>query len=278
MIYCLNFVICCRSSRIEYFTILKEPLWRYVSEWKHVATKHAWTGNYRCNHNESKSSDVPLCTESKVVYLIFKQYLWKGVTLDEFLKCPHNLAHNRQVRMLSDRTLIGCYTKALLSNQSEELKRLMLESAKNNLSRMKFFGLSEYMYLNQYMFEQTFKGLRFSSNLKQNIFFRNNSIQKSTYPFSESFKVSLFLQSTKPYIIDEIKKKVKFDIQFYQFAKDLYFSRLWKLLETDEKFKETGFFNTTFRTFNCSSELELHAEKVVSTLKELEIFNTKYNF
>jgi len=27
---------------------------------------------------------------------------WTGVTLDEFLSCRHNLAHDRQTRMLAD--------------------------------------------------------------------------------------------------------------------------------------------------------------------------------
>lgn len=34
---------------------------------------------------------------------------WSEVTLEEFLNCDHNLAFNRQTRMLADLSLVGCY-------------------------------------------------------------------------------------------------------------------------------------------------------------------------
>ena len=34
---------------------------------------------------------------------------WSEVTLEEFLSCDHNLAFNRQTRMLADLSLVGCY-------------------------------------------------------------------------------------------------------------------------------------------------------------------------
>ncbi|VDK65018.1 unnamed protein product [Gongylonema pulchrum] len=80
---------------------------------------------------------------------------WDGVSLDEFLACPYNLAFNRQTRMLADLTLINCYdTRA---NDVATRERIMLASAKANLKNLAFFGLKEYMAESQWMFEQLFR-------------------------------------------------------------------------------------------------------------------------
>ena len=34
---------------------------------------------------------------------------WAGVSLANFTACPHNLAPNRQTRMLADLALVNCY-------------------------------------------------------------------------------------------------------------------------------------------------------------------------
>lgn len=65
-----------------------------------------------------------------------------GVSFDEFSKCDSNLATNRQTRMLSDLSLIGCYNKS--SMPAHERDRIMLASAKRNLAAMSYFGLTEY--------------------------------------------------------------------------------------------------------------------------------------
>lgn len=57
------------------------------------------------------------------------------------MACPHNLANNRQTRMLADLSLIGCYNSSL---NSRDRDRLMLNSAKHNLKLMPFFMLTEY--------------------------------------------------------------------------------------------------------------------------------------
>ena len=67
---------------------------------------------------------------------------WGGVTLDEFTSCPHNLANNRQTRMLANLSKIHCYNKTAMSEAQRNA--LMLESAKENLRNMAFFGITEY--------------------------------------------------------------------------------------------------------------------------------------
>ena len=42
----------------------------------------------------------------------------------------------------------------------------MLESAKKNIGNFRFFGLTKFMYLNQYLFERTYPGVKLSSILQ----------------------------------------------------------------------------------------------------------------
>ena len=104
---------------------------------------------------------------------------WSEVTLEEFLSCDHNLAFNRQTRMLADLSLVGCYKNIfnltethldryfyiqliLIKNYLLITKfRVMLESAKENLSKMRWFGLVEYQQASQYLFEGAFYPLHF---------------------------------------------------------------------------------------------------------------------
>ncbi len=80
------------------------------------------------------------------------------------MACPSNLANNRQTRMLADLSLVGCYN---LSSMSEERRtELLLSSAKRNLLRMAFFGLTEFQHKTQFLFERTF-GLHFITAFTQ---------------------------------------------------------------------------------------------------------------
>lgn len=56
--------------------------------------------------------------------------------------------------IISDLSLVGCYNKSIMS--PEERNKLMLLSAKNNLKKMAFFGLTELQEFSQYIFEETF--------------------------------------------------------------------------------------------------------------------------
>lgn len=69
--------------------------------------------------------------------------------------------------MLADLTLVGCYNSTLgMMSHQESKDRLMLESAKQNLARMAFFGLTEQQSVSQYIFERTFQ-LEFVNSFEQ---------------------------------------------------------------------------------------------------------------
>ncbi|XP_077200018.1 heparan-sulfate 6-O-sulfotransferase 3 [Paroedura picta] len=179
-----------------YITMLRDPVSRYLSEWKHVQRGATWkTSLHMCDGRSPTPEELPMC------------YLgddWSGVSLQEFMNCSHNLANNRQVRMLADLSLVGCYNLTFM-NESER-NMILLQSAKNNLKNMAFFGLTEFQRKTQYLFERTFK-LEFISPFTQ-----YNITRASNVDISESVR-------------KHIEELNFLDMQLYEFAKDLFLQR-----------------------------------------------------
>ena len=144
--------------------MLRNPVERYISEFKHVQRGATWLKSVRyCQETPFYSTPC------------YAGHLdWSHVTWDAFIKCDHNHANNRQVRMLADYYEIGCESLNCLTkdfNCNDELKKSneekLLENAKKNLRSMSFFGLTKYQALSQYLFEKTFENkLKFSQSLK----------------------------------------------------------------------------------------------------------------
>ncbi|CAL8307622.1 unnamed protein product [Merluccius merluccius] len=133
-----------------YITVLRDPVSRYLSEWKHVQRGATWkTALHVCDGRPATRDELPACYAGDD---------WAGVALADFMGCPSNLANNRQVRMLADLSLVGCYNMSTMSELQRG--RALLASAKANLRNMAFFGLTEFQRKTQYLFERTF-GLRF---------------------------------------------------------------------------------------------------------------------
>lgn len=113
-----------------------------------------------CNSRLPTKEELPRCFNPDIgwgngrCYLQIYQLLFYSVSLDEFLSCHHNLAFNRQTRMLADLSLVQCYNLRAMSRNDRD--RLMLASAKSNLKNLAFFGLKERMNDSQELFEQTF--------------------------------------------------------------------------------------------------------------------------
>ncbi|XP_074839211.1 heparan-sulfate 6-O-sulfotransferase 3 [Carettochelys insculpta] len=179
-----------------YITMLRDPVSRYLSEWKHVQRGATWkTSLHMCDGRSPTPDELPTC------------YLgddWSGVSLQEFMNCGYNLANNRQVRMLADLSLVGCYNLTFM-NESER-NMILLQSAKNNLKNMAFFGLTEFQRKTQYLFERTFN-LKFIS------------------PFTQ-FNIT---RASNVDIDEEDRKRIEalnfLDMQLYEYAKDLFLQR-----------------------------------------------------
>ena len=101
--------------------------------------------------------------------------------------------------MLADLTLAGCYNSTVTTDQhSAERDRIMLESAKQNLARMAFFGLTEQQAISQYVFERTL-GLEFANSFEQN----NATLSTQAMAELTPFQVNILYDSTL-----EIKKNL----------------------------------------------------------------------
>ncbi|KAI3365802.1 hypothetical protein L3Q82_000802 [Scortum barcoo] len=106
-----------------YITMLRDPVSRYLSEWKHVQRGATWkTALHMCDGRPPTQDELPACYSGED---------WTGVPLADFMSCPSNLANNRQVRMLADLSLVGCYNMSTVSEL--ERGRVLLASAKANL-------------------------------------------------------------------------------------------------------------------------------------------------
>ncbi|CAB1325075.1 unnamed protein product [Coregonus sp. 'balchen'] len=117
------------------------------SEWRHVQRGATWKASLHvCDGRAPTLAELPSCYPGDD---------WSGCSLQDFMDCPYNLANNRQVRMLADLSLVGCYNVSVMSE--DERWAVLLESAKRNLRGMAFFGLTEYQRKTQYLFERTFR-------------------------------------------------------------------------------------------------------------------------
>ncbi|XP_008469583.1 heparan-sulfate 6-O-sulfotransferase 1-A [Diaphorina citri] len=182
------------QRRYFYISILREPLSRYLSEFKHVQRGATWRNSrHWCGGRTASPSELPKC---------YPGPYWRGVSLDEFADCPHNLATNRQTRMMADLSLVGCYNMSAMS--TEQRNRMMLASAKRNLASMAYFALTEYQKIDQYVFEETFN-MRFCVP-----FVQQNSTLSATA-----------LAMLTPAQLSKIQRLNALDKELYEFARSL---------------------------------------------------------
>jgi len=198
------------KRRYFYITLLRSPIPRYLSEFRHVQRGATWKNSrHFCLGRQATADELPPCYSGEN---------WIDVTLDEFADCESNLAANRQTRMLADLALVNCYNRS--SIPLHERNRLMLASAKRNLAAMSFFGLTEYQKISQYIFEETFN-LRFAIPFEQH----NSTLSMQAF------------ESLTPFQKKKIKDINALDIELYDFAKQLMFQRFEKLRAKDNDFE-----------------------------------------
>lgn len=184
------------SRNYYYITILRDPVSRYLSEWRHVQRGATWKASLHvCDGRSPTLSELPSCYSGDD---------WSGCNLQEFMDCPYNLANNRQTRMLADLSLVGCYNVSVMSE--DDRWAVLLESAKRNLRSMAFFGLTEYQRKTQYLFERTFN-LEFIAPFTQLNGTRASSVE---VPPETQHRIRLLNQ---------------WDVELYEYARDLFLQR-----------------------------------------------------
>ncbi|XP_068155278.1 heparan-sulfate 6-O-sulfotransferase 1 [Drosophila tropicalis] len=223
------------KRRYFYISLLREPISRYMSEYRHVRRGATWKGSrHWCLGRQATASELPPCYKGKD---------WLDVDLDQFAGCESNLAANRQTRMLADLALVGCYNKS--SMPAHERDRVMLASAKRNLAAMAYFGLTEYQKMSQYIFEETFN-LRFAIPFEQH----NTTISATA------------VHNLRPDQKRRIEKLNSLDIELYAYAKNLLFQRFERLKAKDTNFEQRYanlgniYFKQGVTEFNWDSNLE----------------------
>ncbi|KAG8195101.1 hypothetical protein JTE90_013579 [Oedothorax gibbosus] len=201
-----------KSSKRRYFyiSLLRDPISRFLSEYKHVQRGATWkTARHLCGGRLPTKEELPSCFDGKD---------WSDVTLEQFLSCKSNLAMNRQTRMLADLTLVGCYNETVMTKRQREV--MMLASAKQNLQRMAFFGLCEFQKLTQYLFENTFH-LQFLQPFQQ----LNET--RSSATLAEISKEDL----------QRVKDLNRLDLELYNFAKSLLMQRFTQLKKSNVNYE-----------------------------------------
>ncbi|KAK0394222.1 hypothetical protein QR680_000631 [Steinernema hermaphroditum] len=193
------------KRRYFYTTFLRDPVARFISEYRHVHRGATWlAARHMCNGRQPSPEELPMCFDPEIG--------WDGLSLDEFLSCPYNLAFNRQTRMLADLTLVNCYNTKGMDAATRD--KVMLESAKTNLKNMAFFGIKERMEESQWMFETVFQA-RFAGSLNE----WNKSKSHDTPVTTEQLQL--------------IKQLNHLDIELYKYAMKLFDRRLRKLKDDD---------------------------------------------
>jgi len=199
------------KRRYYYITLLRQPIVRYLSEFRHVQRGATWkTARHWCMGHQATPAELPPC---------YSGDNWLGVQLDQFMSCESNLATNRQTRMLSDLALVGCYNRTAMP--ANERDRVMLASAKRNLASMAYFGLTEFQKISQYVFEETFN-LRFALPFEQH----NSTVSSSTQ------------RNMKPEQQRKVAELNALDTELYEFGKSLLFERFQRLKTKDTNFEE----------------------------------------
>jgi len=140
---------------------------------------------------------------------------WEGVSLAQFMACPHNLANNRQTRMLADLTLVGCYNRSAFTNSAER-DRVMLQSAMDNLRSTVFFGLTERQVDSQHLFEHAF-----------NIHFAEDFVQRNS---TNAYRVNVSDDEMRA-----IETLNHLDVRLYHYAVQLFNQRVQKLHDTEHE-------------------------------------------
>jgi len=189
---------CLPGCRYFYIALLRNPVSRYLSEWQHQRRGQHWEeGRIKCGGRVVSKFDVQPCFYDT----------WADCTLNEFMDCRHNMATDRQTRMLADLTLSDCHnrrSKMPILDRAES----RLRSAKENLHSMPFFGLTEHQLQTQHLFEKTFK-----LNFKKNFVNLNDNEEEDM--ISEDEFVNLM-------------KYIELDMQLYLYASQLFKERMRK--------------------------------------------------
>ncbi|XP_067687105.1 heparan-sulfate 6-O-sulfotransferase 2-like [Haliotis asinina] len=184
-----------KNTRYHYMTLLRDPLHHFYHEWHEVRT-NGWP-------SWSQISSAKLDNANRECSAMSK---WKNVSFETFTSCPQNPAFNRQTRMLANVSLDECLSTIRMTEKQCYDK--MLSSAIDTLKHMPFFGITEYSYMTQLVFEETF---------------RFKVLDKYVHPLHMETFMSFDNISRRE--VETIINLNKYDFLLYDYALELFFER-----------------------------------------------------
>jgi hypothetical protein len=187
------------KKNLYYFTRLREPIQRYISEWNYIISVDIWNIKYYKTFCEIKND---LCFDTKE-----KTF---NLTLEKFANCPTNPGNNRMARMLAlyDYENSECYGEGISPHD-------MLERAKKTIDQLYWLGLNEYIDESVLLFEKTLSG-----HLKNKYFkFENKIMEKETI-------ANKYIHQISNELLNKIKENNRLDIQLYDYAQKNFLKRL----------------------------------------------------
>ena len=194
------------SRTFHYVTLLRHPVLRYLSEYLHTTRGACWPVHQEfCNGQEIKQKKPPFCADCK------RKQHYNMVSLGEYLACGISWRRNRLTLALADSELVTCWNKTQYT--SEERGALLLESAKENLLKLAFFGILEFQEESGWLFERTF-GVEFG-------------IPPPRLPFNSSM-TDLLLQALPEHqlLYEKVIANNRLDIELYWFAMEEFKKRM----------------------------------------------------
>ena len=205
-----KFPVVSENKRFHYVVILRHPIHRFLSEYLHTLRGACWLHNHYCN---GEKTYWPLASNlSKPCFeLLHCSQAHINITLEEFADCKDAWSTNRQTVVLADIDEASCWSKS--SYTQKERNKLLLDSAKHNLRKLSYFGLTEFQEESGDLFERTF-GLNFLNPPKK-IEFNDTHAGKvvhSVVQDSELYK--------------RVVQRNCLDLELYKFALGLFEQRL----------------------------------------------------
>jgi hypothetical protein len=187
------------QKNLYYFTRIRNPIERYISEWRYNSQVGWW--NIKSSKTFCKIKN-DLCFDSGIKS--------RNITIEEFIDCPTNPGNNRMSRMLALYNYNNgeCYGEGLSGED-------MLERAKRTIDSLYWLGLNEYIEESVLLFEKTMSG-----STKFEYFFFDATIgKKKTF-------ANKYLAEFSDEIVNKIKENNHLDIQLYEYARENFFKRL----------------------------------------------------
>jgi len=187
-----------KDRRYFYGTILRNPTYRFLSEFRHMQRGAVWQNAASLCRGKMFGSQTKSCFQG----------IWTDLTLDKFLSCPYNQAINRQTWMMSNISAVSCNFEEIMSRK--KLKKKLLRIAKRNLNKLSYFALLEFPMESQFIFEKTF-----------NFEFKEPFIKWDT-GFALEYLRSFNVNTTMMHLVSQTND---LDHQLYDYAKIIFFKR-----------------------------------------------------